>query len=142
MASKPLICTSGTRKRWWHFLPSLLVLIGITYMSLIKEVPFAVMGDIPLADKWGHMVAYMLLAICLAGDGCRARISVRAIYTVAVLLPLIYGGLMEWIQYYFPPRMCEWLDWLADAIGTAAGVGLFAVYHLLNSRKAEQLPQP
>ena len=132
------LCCASSNKRWWHFVPSLLVLIGITYMSLIKEVPFAVMGDIPLADKWGHMVAYLVLALCLAGDGLRARISVRALYMVAVLLPLIYGGLMEWIQYYFPPRMCEWLDWVADAIGTAIGVALFAIYHLWKSSKTNQ----
>ena len=31
---------------------------------------------------------------------------------------------MEWAQYYFPPRRCEWLDWVADAIGTIVGVKL------------------
>ena len=135
------MCCVSYSKRWWHFVPSLLVLIGITYLSLIKDAPFAMMADVPLADKWGHMVAYLVFAMCLAADGCRARISVRIVYMVAVLLPLIYGGLMEWLQYYLPPRMCEWQDWLADAIGTAAGVGLFAVYHIWSSRRAEQLPQ-
>lgn len=138
----PHFCTSYTHRRRWQFLPSLLVLIGITYMSLIKQVPFAVMGDIPLADKWGHMVAYMVLTLCLACDASRARISVRVIYTVAVVLPLLYGGLMEWIQYYFPPRTCEWADWLADAIGTAAGAAVFAAYRLIVSRKTkQQLPE-
>lgn len=132
---------SYNNKRWWHFLPSLLVLIGITYLSLIKEVPFAVMGEIPLADKWGHMVAYLVLAFCLACDSYRARVSTRVIYMVATLLPLAYGGLMEWIQYYFPPRMCELLDWMADGIGTIIGVALFAAYHLILRHKTNHPKQ-
>ena len=60
------------------YLPSVIVAAGITYLSLIKEVPFAVMGDIPLADKWGHMVAYLVLALCLAGDSSRARVNTCA----------------------------------------------------------------
>lgn len=119
------------------YLPSVIVAAGITYLSLIKEVPFAVMGDIPLADKWGHMVAYLVLALCLAGDSSRARVNTCAMYMVAALLPVVYGGLMEWLQYYFPPRSCDWLDWIADCIGTVAGVALFALYRLRQSRRSQ-----
>lgn len=115
-------------------MPSLLVLAAITYLSLIKEVPFQVMGDIPLADKWGHMAAYLVLALCIAGDGYRARLGMKAVYLSAVLVPLTYGGLMEVVQLQFPPRRGEWTDWLADAIGTAAGVALFILFRLWNRR--------
>lgn len=121
---------SYTHRRRWHFLPSLLVLIGITYLSLIKQVPYAVIGDIPLADKWGHMLAYMVLALCLAGDGYRVRLKAPVLFAIALLLPLAYGGLMEWAQYYCPPRRCDWVDWLADAIGAAVGIALFAAYYI------------
>lgn len=103
-------------------------------MSLIKAVPFQVMGDIPLADKWGHMLAYLVLAICMAGDGLRARLRTKTLYMISVLLPIAYGGLMEIVQLHCPPRSAEWTDWLADGIGTAIGVVLFGIYHLL-SRK-------
>ena len=132
MALMPRFNTSCTHRRRWHYLPSLLVLIGITYLSLIKQVPITVMEDIPLADKWGHMLAYLVLALCLASDGYRARLSATALFAIALLLPLIYGGMMEWAQYYFPPRRCEWLDWVADAIGTIVGVGLFAAYYFIH----------
>ena len=132
MALMPHSNTSCTHRRRWHYLPSLLVLIGITYLSLIKQVPFTVMEDIPLADKWGHMLAYMVLALCLSFDGYRARLSATILFVIALLLPLIYGALMEWAQYYFPPRRCEWLDWVADAIGTIVGVGLFAAYYFIH----------
>ena len=121
-------------RQWWQLLPSLLVVIGITYLSLIKEVPFADMGDIPLADKWGHAVAYMVLALCLAFDLHRMHAGVRVVYIVSILTPIIYGGLMEWMQYYFPPRMCDRVDWIADIIGTAAGVILYALLQLLRNK--------
>ena len=132
MALMPRFNTSCTHRRRWHYLPSLLVLIGITYLSLIKQVPFTMMEDIPLADKWGHMLAYMVLALCLSCDSYHARLSARVLFAIALLLPLIYGGMMEWAQYYFPPRRCEWLDWVADAIGTIVGVGLFAAFYFIH----------
>ena len=122
------------------FLPSVIVAAGITWLSLIRDVPVVMRVDIPLADKWGHMIAYMILALCLAGDSYRARLSARTIYLLALLLPLAYGGLMEWMQLYCPPRSCELLDWIADGIGTIAGVALFALYHILTNHKAKQLP--
>lgn len=125
----PHTCTSYAHQRWWHFVPSLLVLAGITYLSLIKDVPVPLMGEIPLADKWGHMLAYLVFALCLASDSYRARLSVRALFMWAILLPVVYGGLIELIQPHFPPRMGEWADWLADCIGTVVGIALFAIYH-------------
>ena len=77
-------CSSACRK-WWHFVPSLSVWAAITWLSLIKAVPVPLMGDIPLADKWGHMLAYLVFALCLAGDGYRARLSVRTLYDVVRL---------------------------------------------------------
>ena len=121
------------------YLPSVIVAAGITWLSLIRDVPVVMQVDIPLADKWGHMVAYMVLTLCLAADSYRARLSARTIYILALLVPLAYGGLMEWIQFYCPPRACELLDWIADGIGAVVGVALFALYHFLTNRKAKQL---
>ena len=73
----PQLCSSHTDRRWWQFVPSLLVFAGITYLSLIKEVPFRVKIDVPLVDKWEHMIAYLVFALCLTGDSFRARMSVR-----------------------------------------------------------------
>ena len=132
----PHVCTSFSGRRWRHFVPSLLVLTGITYLSLIKEMPAPVLGNIPLADKWGHMLAYMVLSLCMAADSYRAHISVRGLYLTAILLPIAYGGLIELIQPHFPPRQGEWMDWLADCIGVSIGILIFAVwYFLMNRRK-------
>jgi VanZ family protein len=112
------------------YLPSAIVVAGITWLSLVKEVPVPVMGDIPLADKWGHMVAYMVLALCMCCDGRRVHLPVHILYLTAITIPLIYGGLIELIQPYFPPRQGEWADWLADGIGAMVGVLLFVLFQL------------
>ena len=129
----PQLGTSDSSLRWWHFVPSFVVWAGITYLSLIKALPFRVMEDVPLADKWEHMVAYLVFALCLAGDSYRARIDARVIYMVALLLPICYGGLIELIQPYIPPRSGEWLDWAADCIGAGIGVALFGLFQLVVS---------
>lgn len=135
----PYLCTSCTGRRWRCFVPSLFVWAGITWLSLIKAVPVPLMENIPLADKWGHMVAYMVFALCLAGDGYRAQMPVSRICLLAALLPAAYGGLIELVQPYFPPRQGEWLDWLADCIGVVAGMALFSLFLFCsNRRKARQ----
>lgn len=115
-------------------MPSLLVFAGITYMSLVKDAPIP-MGDIPLADKWGHMLAYLVFTLCLAGDGYRAGLSPKHLYIWAIVLPVAYGGLIELIQPYFPPRQGEWTDWLANCIGTAVGIALFACFRVYIKRR-------
>jgi len=122
------------------YLPSVIVAAGITWLSLIRDVPAVMQVDIPLADKWGHMIAYMILTLCLAGDSYRARLSTRTIYMLALSLPLAYGGLMEWMQVYCPPRSCELQDWIADGIGAGIGILLFAVWHYLNKHRNTQHP--
>jgi len=117
------------------YLPSAIVAAGITWLSLVKEVPVPVMGDIPLADKWGHMLAYMVFALCLAGDSYTAHMNKRVIYTVSLVLPVIYGGLIELIQPYFPPRQGEMADWIADGIGAVIGVILFALFYIWYNHK-------
>ena len=130
----PLCCSSDSSRQWRYFVPSALVWAGITWLSLVKAVPIPV-GDIPLADKWGHMLAYLVFALCIAGDCYRAHLSPRATYLWAILLPVAYGGLIELIQPYFPPRRGEWLDWAADCIGVAIAIVLFLLFHLWTTRR-------
>lgn len=117
------------------YLPSVLVAAGILWLSLIKSVPIPEQMEIPLADKWGHMLAYLVLALCLAGDGYRAHMSTRTVYMVASVLPVLYGGLIELVQPHFPPRTGEWGDWLADIIGVAIGLLVFFLFRLWSERR-------
>jgi VanZ family protein len=73
-----------------------------------------------LWDKLNHFGAFACLAV--AGFmGFRRR-------WLAVALGLLaYGGLIEVLQSFIPPRQGEWVDLLADGIGIALGLGLAAV---------------
>jgi VanZ family protein len=118
------------------YLPSAIVVAGITWLSLARITPMPV-EDIPLLDKWEHAFAYMVLALCLAGDSYRARVSTRVIYMVSIVLPVVYGGLIELIQPYFPPRTCELGDWLADCIGATIGILIFGIFHICVIRRKQ-----
>lgn len=120
--------------KWWHFVPSVLVLIGITVLSLI-QVSQAAPSKIPMADKWGHMLAYLVLAMCMASDGYHAHLPIRRVYIAALIFPIAYGGLLELIQPLFPPRACELGDLLADSIGTVLGVALYVLFRYCYDRK-------
>ena len=94
-------------------------------------------GGYTAAGQMEHAFAYMVLALCLAGDSYSARLSGRSIYLLAIVLPVIYGGLIELIQPYFPPRTCEWGDWLADCIGATIGILIFGIFHICVIRRKQ-----
>ncbi len=104
------------------FLPSLfwLALTAITVLSLI---PSAVVPD-PLQfwDKAQHTLAFALLTV-LGG------LSYPRHLKVVVLSLLIYGGLIELAQANLTTtRFGDVIDWVADALGIAAGTALHAVW--------------
>ena len=50
----------------------------------------------------------------------------------ACLIGLLLSLVMEGLQTYLPSRRAQWLDLLANGIGTAIGVGLWAVGQLIS----------
>ena len=106
------------------YIPTILVAAGILYASLLTH-PLAPLPHIRFADKWGHMLAYTCLSAIFLWDLTRAHAPRVRKYILVVVLPILYGGLIEILQeYFFPPRAGEWLDWLADIVGTVIGIGL------------------
>ncbi len=76
-----------------------------------------------LTDKHLHAGAFALLVLPLA---CvRPRLALRL-----APLALIYGGLIEVIQPSFG-RGAEWLDFVADGVGVAAGLAFGWILHRL-----------
>lgn len=71
-------------------------------------------------DFFGHMAFYSLLALTLFYESWKVNVDVRSrkMVLVAVVLPILYGGLVELIQEnFFPPRSAEWMDWFSDILG-------------------------
>jgi len=63
---------------------------------------------------------YAVLAFVLVLEATRKKNI--GYYTLVILFPILYGGLLEILQhYFFPPRTGDWFDFLANAIGVLIG---------------------
>lgn len=99
---------------------TLLVSLAIVVLSTIPIPEHPPLGDVPLIDKWVHMVMYGGLAFAMWMDRAwlaRRRMS-RGYWWCILLYPTILGGLMELVQAYVVTcRSGDWIDFEADAIG-------------------------
>ena len=104
------------------------IIVGliILYASLIRE-PHIRLPEVAFADKLGHLLAYMALGSMLALDLIRDQRKRLWIWLVGIVIPIVYGGVIELLQgAFFYPRTADWLDWLADIAGTVIGTSLVA----------------
>lgn len=113
---------------FWHkaliYKESVVVALLILYASLIRE-PHIQLPQVAFADKWSHLLAYAVLGSMLTLNMIRDKVSKRGLWLIGLLVPIAYGGVIEILQgTFFQPRTADWLDWLADCIGTAIGTGL------------------
>ena len=75
-------------------------------------------------DKVVHFFLYALLSLAICRDFFRQSVafSSRKMVIWAIILPILYGGLIEILQEnFFPPRTGEWGDWFANILGVLAG---------------------
>ncbi|MBR3529848.1 MAG: VanZ family protein [Bacteroidaceae bacterium] len=115
-----------------YFWTILLSFVVITLSIIpIPEVP--PLEDIPLFDKWVHFLMYGAVACCVWYDYYRNRadrkITLRTILCT-VVYPILLGGILElWQRYLTTCRSGEWLDFIADSIGTflAFPIGAFII---------------
>ncbi|MEX2571285.1 MAG: VanZ family protein [Gemmatimonadota bacterium] len=87
-------------------------------------------------DKVAHFCAYLVLGWLLAHGSAH----VAATPVVAVALGCLYGALDELHQSTVPGRTAEFGDWIADALGTAAGVLLFLYVWRKRDSRADFAP--
>lgn len=97
----------------------------------IPEVPQV--EDVPLFDKWVHMLMYAGVALAVWFDIYRNREDKKLTFSVffwTVLFPILIGGGLElWQAYLTTCRSGEWLDFYADTIGAliALPIGLWLI---------------
>ena len=107
----------------------ILILTGIPGSCLPRVKP--VVG----LDKVVHLLMYAVFAfLCLWGYRKQFITNGKAYHKKALLLALVisiaYGGLTELMQEYFVPlRTGDWIDFLADVIGTLLGVTIFYLFY-------------
>lgn len=103
----------------------LLIALAIVALSLapFPEIPAA--EDIPLADKWTHMVMYGSLTLIIWIQYLRSHQKTNWVKLVigGILAPATWGGLMELAQAYLTTyRSGDWLDFIANCIGVVIAV--------------------
>lgn len=107
------------------------LLIFILCLWPSRELPEV---NVPLADKWTHMVLFAVFSFCwlcvrpAAGAGYRLLIC---------LLSIVLGWLVEWLQQSFPAlgRSFDYNDIIANAIGGVLGLSLFYIMSRVAKRK-------
>jgi VanZ family protein len=99
--------------------PAVAALIWILSSQSVLPQP----RGIPDLDKVSHFAVYAVLAAALSlwfpGEK-RGRLRV---FMLIACIASVYGIIDEIHQYFVPGRTCSPWDWIADALGAAAGAG-------------------
>ena len=110
-----------------QYIVTVLITLSIIVLSTLPIPEDAPMSDVPLIDKWVHMVMYMGLVLAMWFDHVvRREKKAKGKHILFMFLyATLLGGLMELVQAYLTTcRSGDLIDFEADAIGAAIGVGL------------------
>ena len=98
---------------------SIIIALAITYLSLFKppkiDLSIAYIENI---DKLVHLLMYAALTYSIIKES-KIKDKFLTKYFCIFSISTIFGGAMEILQNYFPPRTASWGDFIADAIGSA-----------------------
>ena len=114
-----------------------LLAFAIVLLSLLPVPDVRMTVEVPLMDKWAHMVMYGVLTLVIWLEYIRAHRQMRGrrLLLLAFLAPIAMGGVLELMQAYLTTcRSGEWLDFVANSIGAVVGAGC----GLLASRLGER----
>lgn len=103
---------------------TILLAIAIVLLSLLPITDIKFAGDVPLFDKWSHMVMYGVLTLVIWFEYRRThqRYDAKRLLIFGFLAPIATGGTLELMQAYLTTcRSGEWLDLLANTIGVCIG---------------------
>lgn len=114
------------KEYFWTTLTSLAIVV-LSTIPIPENPP---LGDVPLMDKWVHMVMYAGLVFVMWVD--HVVRNKRAFLWMPCGSMMVYavalGGLMELVQANLTTcRSGDWIDFEADAIGVVCG-GLLCIY--------------
>ncbi|RKU39431.1 hypothetical protein C6496_01505 [Candidatus Poribacteria bacterium] len=129
-----LIEPQGTLKYW---VPPVLYMVLIFAISSMEQPPLPMPEFEWLTiDKLYHFIEYAILGGLLTRAFVKAKPTVvpsHLVWFMAALLSILYGASDEWHQSFVPGRFATLADWVADVVGSIAGV--FGVYLYYRSRQ-------
>ena len=105
------------------WLPVAIYMAAIYYGAALPQVPAPV--GYWLTDTMLHAGGYVVLALLTlrATAAGRWRGVTRRAMLLALIISMLHGLSVEWIQMYVPTRFAEWRDVANDALGAVAGLG-------------------
>lgn len=114
------------------YLFSLLCIVTIWYLSFFTP-PQTELDDVPLIDKWVHLVMYggTWSVVWLEYVRSHARLNAVKLAIWAWLMPIAMSGVIELLQEYCTNgrRSGDWADLLANSIGVTLAVGVGLLLH-------------
>ena len=103
---------------------TILLALAIVLLSLLPIPDVKIAKDVPLFDKWTHMLMYGVLTLVIWFEYRRTHQKYKAkrLFVFAFLTPIAMGGTLELMQAYLTTcRSGEWLDFVANTIGACIG---------------------
>ncbi len=98
-----------------------------------KDLPHL---NIPLVDKWTHMVLFGVFTILWHNTVRRNSFELKLIL---LIVATFLGWLVEYVQgHYVQGRSQDNMDTLADAVGGLIGIILFSLYVRFNKSTKSQ----
>ncbi len=109
------------------YLPAVAWCIFITFLSVKGGInlPESI-WDFLAWDKLAHAFVYGVFAFLIMNGDLKRNIFTKKSIYIALIISILYGILMEFVQWgFFPGRYFEVLDILANIIGSFIGVYIF-----------------
>ena len=79
---------------------------------------FFMVGSIPYGDKIAHALLYGVMALLLNfGLGFKTKQFLGLNIQLGSILVLLFAGVEELSQYFFPSRILDMYDFIADFVG-------------------------
>ena len=107
-----------------HYPLTLVCLALVWYLSLFINMPETPMDDVPLIDKWTHLVMYggTCLVMWWEYKRCHDQLVGWKLFLLAWLGPILMSGCIELLQEHCTQeRAGEWLDFAANSLGVTLG---------------------
>lgn len=118
----------------------------LLYMALIFAVSSMEQPPLPMPkfewltiDKLYHFIEYAILGGLVARAFLKAKPSIvpaHLIWVLSAMLSILYGASDEWHQTFVPGRFATLADWVADVLGSIAGVLAVYLYYRSSQQSA------
>ena len=121
-----------------HYPLSTLTMLAIVVLSLIPFGEMPKLQDVPLIDKWTHIVMYAGLCSVVWLEYLRRHKTpdIGRLTLYALLCPIAASGMLELAQEYLTTyRSGEWLDLLANSIGAFLPYSLGICHTMLRKNR-------